>query len=181
VTTPAQPAELARHVVDHHALGAIYERYAPGIFRYVYYRLGDPELARDIQSEVFLRMLEGIGSYEDRGWPISAWLYRIAHARTVDALRRRGRQPNVPLEPWSALADGPEEDLELSADKAALRRGMARLNESQRRVLTLRFIYGLSLEETARQLGRTLGSVKSLQHRAVERLAQLTREELGEA
>ena len=101
MSTPAQPTELARHAADHHALGAIYERYAPGIFRYVYYRLGDPELARDIQSEVFLRMLEGIGSYEDRGWPIGAWLYRIAHARTGDALRRRGRQPNVPLEPFT--------------------------------------------------------------------------------
>jgi RNA polymerase sigma-70 factor (ECF subfamily) len=75
---------------------------------------------------------------------------------------------------------GPADDLELRAARAALRRAMARLNESQRRVLTLRFLYGLSLEETGRQMGRTVGSVKSLQHRASERLAQLTREELGE-
>jgi len=182
VSATALHPELVRRAqaADSHALTAIYERYAPGIFRYIYYRVGDAELARDVQSDVFLRMLEGIEGYEDRGWPIGAWLYRIAHARTIDALRRQSRQPQVPLEPWSLLTGGPDEGVELSADRAALRRAMARLNESQRRVLTLRFIYGLSLEETARQMGRTLGSVKSLQHRAIERLARLTREELGE-
>lgn len=183
MTVALANAELVRRAqaADPQALTAIYERYAPGIYRYIYYRLGDAELARDVQSDVFLRMLEGIGGYEDRGWPISAWLYRIAHARTVDALRRRDRHPQAPLEPWSLLTDGPDEGVELSADRAAVRRALARLGDSQRRVLSLRFIYGLSLEETARQMGRTVGSIKSLQHRACERLARLTREELGEA
>jgi RNA polymerase sigma-70 factor (ECF subfamily) len=183
-TAPAavNNAELVRRAqaADEEALSTIYERYAPGIFRYIYYRLGDPELARDVQSEVFVRMLEGIGSYEDRGWPISAWLYRIAHARTVDALRRKDRSRQTSLEPWSILTDGPDEDLELSADKAAVRRALARLGDSQRQVLTLRFIYGLSLEETAKQMGRTVGSIKSLQHRATQRIGEFTREELGE-
>jgi RNA polymerase sigma-70 factor (ECF subfamily) len=175
-------ADLVRRAqaADPQALSAIYERYAPAIFRYIYYRVGDAELARDVQSDVFVRMLEGIESYEDRGWPIGAWLYRIAHARTVDALRRLDRRQHVPLEPWNLLADGPDESLELSADRAAVRRALARLGDSQRVVLTLRFVYGLSLEETARQMGRTVGSIKSLQHRATERLALLTREELGE-
>lgn len=182
MTANAQNAELVRRAQsgDPEAISAIYERYAPAIFRYIYYRLGDAELARDVQSEVFLRMLEGIASYQDRGWPISAWLYRIAHDRTIDALRRRDRQPQVSLEPWSALTDGPDEGLELSADRAALRRAFKHLGDSQRQVLHLRFVYGLSLEETARQMGRTVGSIKSLQHRATERLARLTRAELGE-
>lgn len=178
----AAHAELVRRAqaADPDAIAAIYERYAPAIYRYIYYRLGDPELARDVQSDVFLRMLEGLGSYEDRGWPISAWLYRIAHARTIDTIRRIDRQPQVPLEPWNLLADSPDEGVERSAERAAVRRAMARLADSQRRVLSLRFVYGLSLEETARQMGRTIGSIKSLQHRATERLARLTREELSE-
>jgi RNA polymerase sigma-70 factor, ECF subfamily len=182
VTAPSAHHDLVRRAqaADPQALSAIYERYAPGIFRYVYYRLGDAELARDIQSDVFVRMLESIGSYEDRGWPISAWLYRIAHARTVDALRRIDRQPQVPLEPWDLLTDGPEDDLERGSERAAVRRAMARLSDSHRRVLTLRFVYGLSLEETSRQMGRTLGSIKSLQHRATERLREEALVELGE-
>lgn len=176
------PGDLVRRAqsADPEAITAIYERYAQPIYRYIYFRIGDPEMARDIQSEVFLRMLEGIGSYEDRGWPISAWLYRIAHARTVDAVRRLDRRKQVALEPWSAVVDGPDEGVELSAERAALRSAFQHLNDSQRICLTLRFYHGLSLEETGRQMGRTVGSIKSLQFRATERLARLVREDLGE-
>ncbi len=47
-------------------------------------------------------------------------------------------------------------------------------------MLLLRHVYGLSLEETARQMGRTVGSVKALQHRAHERVARLMAEDEGE-
>jgi RNA polymerase sigma-70 factor (ECF subfamily) len=183
VTTPPLPADLVRRAqaADPEALSAIYERYAPGIYRYVYYRVGDPELARDLQSDVFVRMLESIGSYQERGWPISAWLYRIAYARTIDVLRRSDRRNQLPLEPWDLLSEGPEQDLDQSEERAAVRRAMGRLIDAHRTVITLRFIYGLTLEETGRQLGRSVGSVKSLQHRATERLRTLTLEELGEA
>src|SRR4029450_8167658 len=83
---------------DHAAFTQIYERYAPAIYRYIYFRIGEAELAEDLQAEVFLRMLEGIHRYEDRGWPISAWLYRIAHDRTIDTMRRRRNPQHVPLE-----------------------------------------------------------------------------------
>src|SRR5262245_41982726 len=50
---------------DHSAFTQFYERYAPAIYRYIYFRIGEPELAEDLQAEVFLRMLEGINRYED--------------------------------------------------------------------------------------------------------------------
>lgn len=49
---------------DTHALATIYERYEQAIYRYIYYRVGDRELAEDLRAEVFLRMLEGIEQYE---------------------------------------------------------------------------------------------------------------------
>ncbi|HEU5103637.1 MAG TPA: sigma factor, partial [Roseiflexaceae bacterium] len=52
---------------DHAAFTQIYERYAPAIYRYIYFRIGEAEVAEDLQAEVFLRMLEGIHRYEDRG------------------------------------------------------------------------------------------------------------------
>jgi RNA polymerase sigma-70 factor (ECF subfamily) len=182
MTAPALHHDIVQRAqsADPQALAAIYERYAPGIFRYVYYRVGDPELAQDIQSDVFLRMLEGIGHYEDRGWSIASWLYRIAHARTVDSLRRAQRRPTTPLGDWDAAVEGPEAGLGRAEDNEALRRAIAQLSEGQRRVILLRHSYGLSLEETARQMGRTVGSVKALQHRAHERLASLIREEASE-
>jgi RNA polymerase sigma-70 factor (ECF subfamily) len=170
------PAETVRRAqaADPHALSAIYERYSAGIYRYIYFRVGgDPELARDLHADVFLRMLEAIGSYEDRGWSIGSWLYRIAHDRTIDTLRRRGRQQTTALDDWSEACAGPEEDLERNARRETVRRAIAQLPETQRRVLTLRFLYDLSLQDTADQMGRSVGSVKALQHRAQQALARL--------
>jgi RNA polymerase sigma-70 factor (ECF subfamily) len=182
MSEPATNDDLIRRAkaADHQALSTIYERYAPGIYRYIYYRVGDSEVARDLQSDVFLRMLEGIGRYEDRGWSISAWLYRIAHDRTIDTLRRRDRVRNIPLEAWAQACDGPDDGVELGVEQAALRRAILRLSPCQRQVIRLRYLYELPIQETANQMGRTPGSIKSLQHRALQSLSRLVREELGE-
>lgn len=174
--------ELVRRAqaADPEALGAIYERYSPAIYRYIYFRTGDAELARDVHSDVFVRMLEGIERYEDRGWSISAWLYRIAHDRTIDALRRKDRHVHVTLEPWDLVMEGPDEEVTERILRQTLRRAFHRLSENQRRVLILRFVYRLSLEETARQMGRSLGAIKALQHRAIDHLRRLVLEEFGE-
>jgi RNA polymerase sigma-70 factor (ECF subfamily) len=155
--------------------------YAPKIYRYIYYRVGDAELARDLQSDVFLRMLEGIERYEDRGWSISAWLYRIAHDRTIDTLRRHERTRTIPLDAWVEDGEDQQDMLEMSAERAALPRAMRQLSPSQIQVLRLRYGYDLSIQETARQMGRSQGSIKSLQHRAQQNLARLMRQELGES
>ena len=48
--------------------------------------------------DVFVKVLESLSRYEDRGWPFSAWLYRIAYARTVDVLRQSRRRHSIPLD-----------------------------------------------------------------------------------
>lgn len=158
---------------DGHALATIYERYEQAIYRYIYYRVGDRELAEDLRAEVFLRMLEGMEHYEDRGWSIAAWLYRIAHDRTIDTLRRRYKRQQLPLESWTDICDGPESVLDTQLDYEELRQSLNYLTESQRQVITLRFIGELSIQEVARQLGLTEGAVKALQHRGIQALARL--------
>lgn len=182
MTTQPLPTELIRRAqaADPEALSMIYERYSESIYRYIYYRVGDVDTARDLHSDVFLRMVESIGRYEDRGWSIAAWLYRIAHDRTIDTLRRRERRPMQPINEFSEICDGPDSDAEGHADRIALRRALAELSESQRQVLLLRYVYDLSIQETARQMGRSPGSVKALQHRAMQNLSRMVRAELDE-
>ncbi|HMO56096.1 MAG TPA: sigma-70 family RNA polymerase sigma factor [Roseiflexaceae bacterium] len=157
---------------DHQAFTQIYERYATAIYRYIYFRINDAELAEDIQSDVFLRMLEGIHRYEDRGWPISAWLYRIAHDRTVDMIRRRRIRQHVPLEDWGGCCDGPETALADKVDNEIVYRMLDDLTNEQRQVIQLRFMGDMSIQEVARRLGRTEGAVKALQHRGLQSLAR---------
>jgi RNA polymerase sigma-70 factor, ECF subfamily len=148
-------------------LAAIYERYAPGLFRYLYFRVGDEEQARDILSEVFLRMIESHERYEERGWPISAWLYRIAHDRAVDCIRRRSRRRHLSLESYDAPVAGPESLLDRHEAAAMVQRSMATLCTTQRQVIHMRYFDDLSVQEVAQQLGRSEGAVKAIQHRGM--------------
>lgn len=161
---------------DHSAFAQLYERYSPAIYRYIYFRVGEAELARDLHSDVFLRMFEGLHRYEDRGWPLSAWLYRIAHDRTVDTLRRHHNQRHISIDLWEGSCDGPEQTIGALLEHEELVRTLSSLTNEQRQVILLRFVKGMSIQEVARTLGRSEGAVKALQYRGLQSLArQLTR------
>jgi RNA polymerase sigma-70 factor, ECF subfamily len=159
---------------DADALSRLYERYAPQIRRYIATRLGDPSQAEDICGDVFVKVLESLGRYEDRGWPFSAWLYRIAYARTVDVMRQARRRPSLPLdEALIGSFEPPDEDVLARLSYHEISGVMEQLTSEQRLVLRLRFGEDRSLAEIAQSLGRTIGSVKALQHRGLTRLAQV--------
>jgi RNA polymerase sigma-70 factor (ECF subfamily) len=158
---------------DVDAIGTLYERYAPQIQRYIASRLGDPQLAEDVCADVFVKVIESLGRYEDRGWPFSAWLYRIAYARTVDVLRQSRRRHSIPLdERQLAALDPPDEQIMSRISYLEIKGAMGVLTNEQRLVLCLRFDEDRSLAEIAESLGRTIGSIKALQHRGLTRLAQ---------
>jgi RNA polymerase sigma-70 factor (ECF subfamily) len=173
---PVEPesAVIARAKVgDADAISALYERYAPQIQRYIASRLGDPVLAEDVCADVFVKVLESLERYEDRGWPFSAWLYRIAYARTVDVLRQSRRRHSIPLDERQLVAlDPPDEAIMTRLAYMEIKGAMGMLTNEQRLVLRLRFDEDRSLAEIAESLGRTIGSIKALQHRGLTRLAQ---------
>lgn len=171
---PPSDAELivrAKHA-DHQALALLYERYAPLIYRYIYFRVRQHEQAEDLCADVFVRMLEGMPRYEDRGWPISAWLYRIARDRLADTARNYKRRPQAPLELWAATYDGPEQSVPNALLCQDLVRLFSALTPEQRQVLTMRFAENLPTQEVARRLGRSEGAVKAMQYRALQALAR---------
>ena len=157
---------------DHSAFAQIYEHYAPAIYRYIYFRVGEVELAEDLRAEVFLRMYEGLHRYEDRGWPISAWLYRIAHDRTIDIIRGRRKRQQIPLEVWGGTCDGPEGSVGVQLEYEEMKRTLNDLTADQRQVIQMRFMADMSIQEVAQTLGRTEGAVKALQHRGLQTMAR---------
>jgi RNA polymerase sigma-70 factor (ECF subfamily) len=165
---------------DAEAIARLYERYAPQIRRYIASRLGDPALAEDICGDVFVKVLESLDRYEDRGWPFSAWLYRIAYARTVDVLRQARRRPSLPLdESLLGALEPPDEAVMARLSYHEISGIMESLTSDQQLVLRLRFGEDRSLAEIAQSLGRSIGSVKALQHRGLARLAQVLSTQSG--
>jgi len=180
------PEEEARLVArakrgDSAAVGEIYERHHTAVYRYVYYRVGDETLAEDLTATVFVRMVESIGRFQYRRRPLLTWLYTIARHAVIDHHRRNGVVGTIPLD--ERLLEGGH-DVEEAVDRALTRerlvKAMGHLTEDQRQVVLLKFIEGLSNDQAARILGKTVGAVKSLQHRALAALERaLTAERPG--
>jgi RNA polymerase sigma-70 factor (ECF subfamily) len=156
---------------DRAAIAEIYERHHSAIYRYVFYRVGDALTAEDLTGTVFVRVVENIDRFVYRGRPILSWLYTIARNVVVDFHRRRAGQDTLPLD--EQLMTGAA-DVERAAERALTQRRLAvalsDLTEDQRQVILLKFVEGMSNEEVSEMMGKTLGAVKSMQHRALAAL-----------
>ncbi len=162
------------------AVGLLYEAHQPAIFRYVWSRLQERRAAEDLTGEVFLRMLEALPRYRSSTTPFRAWLYRIARNLIID-WGRRNRHDRVaaPAETQAGSdpAGGLEHTVETRLSLEALRAALTQLEASQREVVTLRFLAGFSLHETAAAVNKTEAAVKALQHRGLTTLNQILNEE----
>jgi RNA polymerase sigma-70 factor (ECF subfamily) len=159
---------------DKAALSMIYQAHVEQIHRYIAYRVGSDQDAEDLTAEVFVRMVEGIGSYRITGAPFEAWLYRIAATRVADFYRKRKRTTQVELMD-NIMSDGPplEENLLVNQETAELRQAVRQLQEEEQTILVLRFVERKSHQEVADLLNKTVSAVKSTQHRALTKLASL--------
>jgi RNA polymerase sigma-70 factor, ECF subfamily len=155
-------------------LVALFDSCYPRLARYAYARIGNRTDAEDIASEVFLRALESLGSYHERGLPMEAWLFRIAHNLVVDRLRRTSRFVRVeePQEESIGQPD-PAHTAEARIMMRDVRAAMNKLTPQQRDVITLRFFGGLDSREVAEIMHKSSGSVREMQRAALERLRGL--------
>jgi RNA polymerase sigma-70 factor, ECF subfamily len=143
----------------------LYEIHFERVYAYVAHRVGNRHEAEDITSEVFHQALEKIGSFEWRGVPFSAWLFRIAANATADRWRDKAREQGNPGKEQSEEFDFDEAD-----EQARLFRMVKELPMEQRLVIEMRFAEEKSIKEIAETIGKTEGAVKQLQFRAIRSL-----------
>jgi RNA polymerase sigma-70 factor (ECF subfamily) len=143
----------------------LYDRHVDRVYAYVSRRVRSRAAAEDITSAVFEQALANLLSFEFRGAPFAAWLFRIAANALTDHWRRDGRDVHDP--PIDVPDEREHRDLEL---RVSLFQLVDRLPEMQRRVIELRFIEGRSIRDAAASLDRSEGAVKQLQLRALENL-----------
>ena len=160
---------------DAQILTDLYEALYDRIARYVTARTGSRDLGEDLAAEVFVRAVESIGSFRERGAPIEAWLFRIAHNLVVDHYRRSARRPAVVLDDAMQIAGSADTAAEVEQRLAMerVRQMMEHLNPAQQEVISLRFSGELSAEETGAVMGRTPGAVRELQRTALKALRAL--------
>ena len=145
--------------------GDLYERNFARVYAYVSRRVRSREEAEDVTSEVFEHALASLGSFQWRGTPFAAWLYRIAANALHDRWKRAARAaPEPDREPANESAAAEIER------RAMLSELVNTLSRDQQVVIVQRFIEQKSIREIAEQLRRSEGAVKQLQLRALQKL-----------
>ncbi len=158
------------------AFGELYFRHSKTVFRFIYAHVNEELDAEDLTSEVFYRAWRTIVNYRDQGAPFVAYLFKIARSVLVDFYRRSSRTGGHMSIEDKSIPDqnsGPDEQVTTQLEHQDLRKTLNRLREDYRTVLVLRFLSGLSPEETGQVMGRTPGAVRILQHRALTALRNL--------
>jgi RNA polymerase sigma-70 factor (ECF subfamily) len=181
----ADPRVAAARAGDEQAFAQLYDDFAPRIHRFLLVRVREPADAEDLLQRVFLNVIESLPSYQERGLPFGAWLFRIARNAAIDF--ERGRRPGAPIEAAASRPDespGPAELVEREAARRRVHEALAALTPDQRDVVIYRFIGGLTPAEIGRLMGKREGTIRALQFRALrslERLGRAAFDDLAEA
>jgi RNA polymerase sigma-70 factor (ECF subfamily) len=167
------------------AFAKLYDQYYPKIFGYVLRRTANLEAAQDITSETFLKALRKLWQFRWRNVSFSSWLYKIAsnelnqyfrkteHKKFVslEELHEQGFEPISSHDPESELIEA-QEELKQYQDFLEIQEKIVRLPAKYQEVITLRFFEQKQINEIAEILGKKEGTIKSLLHRAVEKLRE---------
>lgn len=155
------------------AVGALYDRHHTPIFRFIWSRVGIQQLAEDLTGEVFTKMVTSLPDYTIGATPFRAWLYRIARNLVTDEFRKQKGNTAVPLqdvENMIGLDTAPDMIAEQNLTLSKVQEALASIDPTQKEVVELRFLAGLSLQEVAETLDYSIAAVKSHQHRGLKAL-----------
>ena len=181
---------LAEHLNGQpEAFELLVRRHGPELFRFLARFTGSGTLAEDVVQEAFLQVHLSAGSF-DPGRRFKPWLFTIAANKARDALRSRGRRPEVPLDAQlgseedagrrfldllAEEAAAPSGRLEASEEKACVRAVVQEMPDNLREVLVLSYFHRFAYRDIAEILGVPLGTVKSRLHAAVAHFGQAYR------
>ncbi|PYM99775.1 MAG: RNA polymerase subunit sigma-70 [Candidatus Rokuibacteriota bacterium] len=138
--------------------------------------VGDPELAREVVQDTFLRSWDGRETYDARRGRVPWWLMGIARNRAIDLLRSRSHQARM-RERTAPLPEIPttlpRDPVDAVVSRRAVLDALRELSEGQRRAIELAYYGGLTQTEIANELGEPLGTIKSRTREALERLRKV--------
>ena len=168
----------------------VYEKYRSSIFNYIFYRVGDSEIADDLTSDVFVRLVDKYDEQSRNGRPIAPWLYAIATNKAIDSQRRNRRHRAASLDQMTSRHDDelgtlmdllsnddpdPMDVVELEESQNWVRDQISALPDHLRTVIGLVYFQGMKYREAADVLSIPVGTVKSRLHTAVLRLNEAWR------
>ncbi len=158
---------------DGEAFAQLYEAYFDRVYRFIFFRVTDDQVAEDLASQVFLKAWETLHRYKPHG-PFLAWLYAIARNTVIDSYRTK--KPTVSLDEATPVAtqdDKLDDHMQFQFEIQSLQEAMQHLTQEQQEVITLKFIAEYDTAQIARHMGKSEGAIRALQMRALQALGRV--------
>ncbi len=158
------------------ALEVLYNRYAPRALGLALKIVQDRDLAEQVVQDAFWRVWRKSAQYEQRKGRFGTWLFTIVHNLAIDEIRRRRGDVSLDepeqAETVQALVSGTDMDETVArqVDGARVRAALGSLPESQRQVIELVYLEGLSHRQVAKKLSAPLGTVHTRARLGLEKL-----------
>ncbi|MBT4937017.1 RNA polymerase sigma factor [Candidatus Peregrinibacteria bacterium] len=158
------------------AFGEIYDIYIEDIYRFVFYKVGQREIAEDLTEDSFLKAWEKLDTFEQTKHPFSSWLYRIAKNKVIDYFRKE----KVSIEELNIDIADERMETKKSAEQyfnqKLLQKSLVHLPETQREVVVLRYVNELSHKEISEVVGKSEIAVRTLLSRGMAKLKELMKD-----
>jgi RNA polymerase sigma-70 factor (ECF subfamily) len=161
--------------LDPAAFRELYEKYFKKIFLFVLHRVADRDECADITSQVFLKAMQSIESYQFRGLPFSSWLFRIAVNECNNYFRKNKRERSVVIEDEHAellydemFGDSAREELQRKLPSV-----LERLERDELQIIELRFLEGRPFKEVADILSISETYAKVRTYRILDKMKKL--------
>lgn len=144
----------------------IYRDYHGKVYGYIRAKINNIQIVEDLVSDVFIKVYEKLGSFDERKASLSTWIYTVTRNTLTDYFRTRRVFEEIP----ETLADGisVEDEICNAEMLETLAEALEALDERERDIIILRFYKGKTLTEIAEQMGISYSYVKVLQNRAFE-------------
>ena len=155
------------------AFGELYNYYLPKIYAYIYNRLADKHTAEDLTSITFVKAIDNIKKYQDRGQRFGAWLYKIAHNLIIDFFKEHKSYRLVNFDEAIKTAEDFAEDedfrnIEKEEHKKIVLEVMRHLPKSYQQILSLKFFAELENDEIAEILNCSKSTLAVKLHRSLK-------------
>ncbi|MBU1718989.1 MAG: sigma-70 family RNA polymerase sigma factor [Bacteroidetes bacterium] len=173
-TENADQRAIAEAVKNPQAFELLYKKYHERVFRFIYLRLDDPDVAADITSDVFVKAMLALPKYKYKGYSFSTWLFRIASNAMVDYFRANAKMRTVNIDDVSVSSISDEIGREFAADAERLiPLCLAELPEQDLMVIELRFFENKSFREIGDITGITEANAKVRTYRVLDKLRKI--------
>jgi len=161
----------AARLGDQQALADLYSAFQPRILRYLLAQ--EPKDGEDLASEVWLDVAAGLDRFEGAESGLLAWIFTIARRRLIDHRRARARRRTDPVSVETLVRSSGDFDPIRAFEQGEALSYLSKLPPDWAEIVLLRVVAGLDSNEVAAVTGRKPGTVRVIQKRALERLAEL--------